>query len=141
MAFEEKGLMRKLIEGRDYIKLGPRSDGKKFMMLRDIIYWSQRYKHYIKAPAGFKSDGASGAVDLEGSWSWLMHDVLCDNACWEDGSPLSNWQASWVLRDILSAEGYSVRKFTWFYMTFLFGGRKVKKRNGWFSSWKRSFTG
>jgi hypothetical protein len=78
------------------------------------------------------SDGATGAPDLEGSISWWVHDKICNTAQWEDGTRLSNWQASRVLRDILSAEGHKVRKRTWFWSTFFLGGWGIKAKSGWF---------
>jgi hypothetical protein len=67
-----------------------------------------------------------------------MHDVLCNNAVWEDGTPVSNWQASQILKDILKAEGHWVRMIPWKYMTFLFGGWKVKRKSGWFWARRKS---
>jgi hypothetical protein len=121
----------------DYIHIDPfLNDGMKLMLLRPQSYWSPRYKKIIAAEPGFKWDGATGAVDLEGSKSHLMHDVLCNNATWTDGTPVSNWQASQVLKDILKQEGYKFRQYTWRWATFLGGGWKIKALNGWFSSWK-----
>ena len=129
--------IRHLTENYDYIRIDPdENDGMKFQILREVVYWSPRYKHYIKAGAGFKWDGATGAKDLEGSMSHLMHDVLCNNACWEDWSPVSNWQASQVLKDILRAEGYRWRQYTWRWATFFGGGWKIKFENGWFRNRK-----
>ena len=137
------GEMAKLREKTDYIKICPDgNDGMKFMLLRDQAYWSKRYKKFIKAAAGFKYNGADWVTDLEedGEMSRgpLFHDVLIVKAVWEDGSPVSNWQASKVLKDILSAEGHRLRKRTWFVMTFLFGGSNLKRKNGWFVSWRKS---
>jgi hypothetical protein len=127
--------MAKLINKVDYIHISPDgNDGMKYMLLKDQFYWSKRYWKGIKAPSGFRWDGATGAKDL--IKPSLFHDILCNNACWEDGTPLTNWQASQVLKDILSAEGYSVRAYTWRWATFLLGGWGIKKRSGWFFSWK-----
>jgi hypothetical protein len=127
----------KLAIGIDYVRIDPdENDGMKFMLLRYQWSYSERYKHWILAGAGFKWDGATGAVDLEGSMSHLIHDVLCNNACWNDGTPISNWQASQVLKDILREEGYRFRQYTWRWATFLLGGWKIKRKNGWFWSWK-----
>jgi hypothetical protein len=130
--------MNRLIEGEDYQKLSKlRDDGMKYITLRECSYHSPRYNRWVVAHQGFLWDGASGAMDLEDDGTMsnapLHHDVLCNNAVWDDGKAISNWQCSMILRDILSAEGRSVRKRTWFWMTFLFGGRKIKRRNGWFS--------
>ena len=77
------------------------------------------------------SDGATGAKDLAGSLSWWVHDKLCDRCTWNDGTRISNWQASIVASDILRLEGHKIRRFTWKYATFLLGGWKIKRRNGW----------
>ena len=123
--------------GIEYIRIDPLlNDGMKFMLLTPQSYWSPRYKKIVAADAGFKWDGATGAVDLEGSKSHLMHDVLCNNAVWNDGTRVSNWQASQVLKDILKQEGYKIRQYTWRWATFLAGGWKIKRKNGWFWSWK-----
>jgi hypothetical protein len=133
--------MAKLREMFDYIKISPDGNsGMKFMLLRDQAYWSKRYKHFIKAGSGFKWNGADWVTDLEEDEKMsngpLMHDILINNAVWEDGSPVSNWQASKVLKDILKAEGHGIRARTWFVFTFLLGGANLKKKNGWFFSWK-----
>jgi hypothetical protein len=123
----------KLREMYDYINICPDgNDGMKFLLLRDQYYWSERYGKGIKAGSGFRWNGADWVCDLEDgdamSKGPLFHDVVCNNGCWEDGTPISNWKRSMILRDILSAEGRSVRKRTWFWATFLFGGKNVKKR-------------
>ena len=131
--------MKKLIEKYDYIKICPiGNDGMKYLLIREIVYWSARYKRYIKCESGMKSDGATGIPDLKGSTSWWVHDKLCNNACWDDGSPISNWQCSRVLGDILKLEGHGFRARTWLVGTFLGGGWKIKRRNGWFFSWRNS---
>jgi hypothetical protein len=134
--------MAKLKNRWDYIHISPDgNDGMKYMLLRDQSYWSARYKEYIKAESGFKWNGADWVDDLEDdegemSDGPLFHDVVCRFAVWSDGTPISNWQASMILRDILSAEGRSLRKRTWFWMTFLFGGSHIKKKSGWLFAWK-----
>jgi hypothetical protein len=127
---------RLLVEGFDYIRINPdKHDGKKFRLIREVRYLT-RYGKLIIAKVDYEWDGATGAKDLEGSMSHLIHDVLCDNAVFEDGTRVSNWQASCVLKDILKSEGYWIRKYSWFVVTFLLGGRKIKKKNGWFFSWR-----
>lgn len=125
--------IKSLIEGLDYRRIDPKhNDGMKFVTLKTIRYFSLRYRKYITAVNGYRWDGASGARDLEGSKSHLFHDVLCEFAVWDDGSSVSNWQASRVLSDILKEECYRWRKYTWFAATFLFGGWKIKRENSWF---------
>ena len=115
-----------------YICLDPEeNNGKKYKLIGHYSYYSPRYKKWVHLQSGFMSDGATGAKDLPRSWSWWVHDKLCEDACWADGESCTNWQASQVLSDILDEEGYEMRKWTWKYATFLFGGWKIKRRVGW----------
>ena len=104
----------------------------KYRLCCGASYFSERYEKWVEIPEGRLSDGATGARDLPDSWSWWFHDELCSDAAWSDGTPCSNWQASMVLKDILDEEGYDLRKYTWKWATFLFGGWKIKRRVGWF---------
>jgi len=94
-------------------------------------YYSLTYGKWVYIEAGFKSDGATGALDLKDSWSWWVHDELCESAVWQDGSPCSAEEASQVISDVLDAEGHMIRRFTWKWATFLFGSWKIKRRAGW----------
>ena len=115
-----------------YMRINPRTNnGKKYMLLDDYDYYSITYGRWVRLKTGFLSDGATGARDLPDSWSWLVHDKLCDDAAWDDGSPCSAWQASQVLSDILDSEGYGMRRWTWKWATFLFGSINIKRRVGW----------
>ena len=116
-----------------YRKINPdRNDGKKYRLSVPYSYYSERYGKWVHLEAGFKSDGATCAKDLKESWSWWVHDKLCESSVWGDGSPCSAEEASMVLSDILDAEGRKIRKYTWKYCTFLFGSWKLKRRVGWF---------
>lgn len=95
-----------------------------------IIYESPRYKKKVIVPAEYESDGATGAFDIW-SESWWVHDKLCDDGTWEDGTPVKNWQASSVLSDILRSEGRWFRAIYWKYFTFLFGCVKAKENGMW----------
>jgi hypothetical protein len=107
--------------------------GMKYKLLYPINYFSRRYAKWVHVPAGRLSDGATGAKDLPTSTSWWVHDELCRNACFADSSPCTAWQASMVLRDILSAEGYHLRARYWTWFTFLFGSWINKAKVGWLS--------
>lgn len=113
------------------------SDGMKYKLLRRIRYYSPRYKKWVTCEVGMRSDGATGAKDLRGSLSWWVHDKLCERCTWDDGTPVSNWQASRVASDILKVEKRHFRRFTWKYFTFVLGGWKIKRRNGWFRRGKK----
>jgi len=115
-------------------RLKGRKDGFKYMLLCPASIYSKRYEKWVHLKAGMLSDGATFARDLKGSWSWLGHDKLCNDCCWADGTPCTNWQASQFLDDILEAEEQGLEEVTWKWATFLFGGWKIKKRVGW---WRR----
>lgn len=95
-----------------------------------IKYTSTRYGKTTVVPKGYKSDGATGAFDI---WSeaWWVHDKLCDQGTWDDKTPITNWEASTVLSDILATEGRWFRARYWWLATWLFGCTKAK-RNGMF---------
>lgn len=113
--------------------------GKHYKLPYTIYYHSRRYDKNVTVPAGFLSDGATGAMDI---WSegWWVHDWLCGNwlgegpkppiGQWDDGTKLTNWQASQVLQDILASEGRWFRSKYWFWSTYFFGGKKIEERKG-----------
>lgn len=104
----------------------------RYVLDEDYYYMSPRYRKSVVLAKGYTSDGATGAFDIV-SAAWWIHDKLCEDKTWSDGSPCSRWQSSRVCSDILAAEGRSVRAFTWKYATMLprvwghirnaFGGR------------------
>jgi len=95
-----------------------------------IRYYSPRYKKWVIVPAGYKSDGATGAIDIY-SDGWWVHDKLCDTGTWECGTLCSNLQASTVLSDILRSEGRWLRAIYWWPATWLFGGGKCRENGMW----------
>ena len=100
-----------------------------YILEYDIYYYSERYGRSVSVPKGYKSDGATGAIDIY-TESWWCHDKLCDTGMWDDGTICTNWQASTVLSDILKKEGRWLRAQYWFTFTWLFGGGKCRK-NMW----------
>lgn len=100
--------------------------GFKYELTKDVSYFSKRYNKFVVAKKGERFDGATMAIDID-SYGWLIHDVLCRDGCFADGSPCNNWQASQVLSDILKSEGRWFRKYTWFWATWLFGGGEARK--------------
>jgi hypothetical protein len=106
-------------------------DNGKYQLNEAITYTSPRYGKTAIVPAGYVSDGATGAIDIA-SRAWWVHDILCDKGMWIDGTPLSNWQCSQVLQDILAEEGRYWQSKRWFLATLLFGGGKCRE-NGIFS--------
>ena len=96
-----------------------------YVALNTYIYYSKRYDKYITVPEGFLSDGATGAIDID-SDAWWVHDVLCKKTTFDDGTKCTNWQASKVLSDILREQGYPLRTVYWKWMTYWFGGWKLR---------------
>ena len=112
---------------KHYIKDGhPR---KPYLLLRPITYKS-RYDKLVIVKRGARSDGATGAYDLN-SKSWWIHDQLCETGTFADGTLCTNWQASTIIYDVLRSEGKWFRARTWFIATLAFGGGKARK-NGIF---------
>ncbi len=123
-----------LPESRPILKgLNPdKYNGMKFCLMKASSMYSKRYSKWVYLPLGFKSDGATFARDLTGSWSWLFHDILCETAHFTDGTPCTAWQASMILKDILCAEGRKFRRYSWKWATFFGGSWNNKKKAGWF---------
>lgn len=96
-------------------------NGKGYRLKKDIVYYSPRYRKYKTVPAGFISDGASGPAEDIVSVSWWVHDALCADYAWDDGSRCSVWQSSNVIRDILLDEGRYIRANRWFVATLVYG--------------------
>lgn len=101
-----------------------------YRLLQTIRYYSRRYDKWITAHEGMISDGATGAMDIT-SIGWWIHDVACERGTWDDGTPITNWQASQVLQDILTSEGRKWQGHRWFWATLIFGGGKARD-NGMF---------
>lgn len=119
-----------MVEGVDYRELSQMdSRGHKYETLRPYkFYWLNRKT--ISIPKYFRTDGATCAKDLVGL-AWHIHDHICVYPYWDDGTPISNLQASWIYRSILIWHGKPVRSRLRFLATFLFGGSKVKRDVGW----------
>lgn len=83
-----------------------------YTTLMPMTYFSARYDKLLFIPQGFQSDGATHAISLL-SISWLVHDALHRIGHWSDGTPVTIWQATMVLHDILATEGHTIRAFTW----------------------------
>lgn len=128
------------VEGVHYAKINPYCNGgMKYEMLVEMHH---RGKHgRIKTiPRRRQSDGATFAYDLCAE-AFFTHDEFCKDPYWEDGTPVSNWEASWEYRRILERYGYPLRGVIRHYCTFLFGGGRIRKLNGWFfsvKSWSRA---
>ncbi len=118
------------VEGIHYRRIDPDThSGMKYEMLVEMYH---RGKHgRIKTiPQGRQSDGATRAKDLCPE-AFFTHDEFCIDPYWDDGTPITNWEASREYRKILKRYGYSMRGWVRHYATFLFGGGRIKKQNGW----------
>lgn len=102
-------------------------DGKiRYKLNEGFTYHSPRYNKSVTVPAGKISDGATGTFDIV-TRGWWVHDQVCDTGRWDDGSKVSNWQASQVLQDILTEEGRVTQGMRWFWATWLRGGGKARE--------------
>lgn len=109
------------------------SDGKgsfHYVMTSTLKYFSPRYRRWVIANKGDRFDGATGAIDID-SKAWIIHDVLCRDGRFADGTKCTNWMASHILKDILKDEGRWFRARTWFVATWLFGGGKARENGMW----------
>ncbi|MCB0256002.1 MAG: hypothetical protein KDI55_19960 [Anaerolineae bacterium] len=104
---------------------------KPYLLQTSFIYTSVSYGgKTITLQAGCRSDGATGAWDIK-SAAWWVHDRVCDFPYWDDGTPITAWQAASILSEILAYEGRWARAHYWRASTFLLGCHNTRK-NGWF---------
>ena len=115
----------------NHIKLTSNGNGGyNYVMKTTLKYFSERYRRWVVARKGDVFDGATGAIDID-SKGWIIHDVLCRDGVFEDGTKCTNLMASNVLSDILKDEGRWFRARTWFVATWLFGGGKARDNGFW----------
>lgn len=112
-------------QGFKYTKLGFR-DYKADM---DWTYYSERYGKAVRITQGQHRDGATGARDIV-SLAWWIHDQLCADGHWLDGTDVTPWQAACVLGDILRSEGRWARATYWKYATLVLGCKKAHGDHG-----------
>lgn len=89
----------------------------RYRLESDYPYYSPRYQKTKTLKAGLISDGASGPAEDILSASWWVHDALCQDGTWDDGTAITRMQAARVLADILWSEGRWFRAFTWLLAT------------------------
>lgn len=97
-----------------------RVEGDKYILEEPIVYNSPRYRKTITCEAGMESDGATGGEDIV-SRSWWVHDKAKERKTWDDGTELTNWQASYIIHDILESEGRWWRAQGWGFWTWVWG--------------------
>lgn len=98
---------------RPYFDLHCRREGDKYILEEPIVYSSPRYQKTLTCPKGMRSDGASGPAEDILSIAWWVHDRAWSTWKWDDGSPLSLWQSTMILHDILYAEDRWFRAASW----------------------------
>ena len=108
--------------------------GDGYEATESSTYYSRRYNRSITVPAGFYSDGATCAPDIDTD-AWWYHDVLCRYGRWDDGTPCSRWQASTVLADIMRRDGFRRRAPWWQLATYLFGGGATRDGKTYLKRW------
>ena len=105
-----------------------------YVLPYEIRWVSQRYGKVVTVPPGFESNGADWALDI---WTeaWWVHDWFCRHGVWDDGSSVTNWEASSVLADILTKEGRWFRARYWWLATWIAGCAKARRNGMW--PWSR----
>lgn len=108
----------------------PDENGKKYTLYSRIVYTDPKTGKTLTLEPGYKSDGATGAMDIRSN-AWWVHDLICDRGTWDDGTKIHNLEASNILRKILWSERRYLRSIFWFASTWLIGGGKARD-NGMF---------
>ena len=111
-------------QGFKYTKLGR----GKYRADMNWLYRSERYGLDVIINKGQIRDGATGAFDLE-SLAWWVHDQLCADGVWADGTDVTQEQAAQVLSDILDEEGRWFRRYTWKWATYFLGCHKAREND------------
>ena len=92
-----------------------------YRLIEPIVYKSHRFNKTATAQPGEISDGATGPATDIVSKSWFTHDHLRKTRKWDDGTECTNYQASWVIYDILMKEKRWFRAGAWFVATLGWG--------------------
>ena len=113
-------MVRPLHKIPDYLVTTADEFGRPYVCMENFDYFNLRYGKHITGKKGDRSDGATWAIDIR-SLGWWVHDKVKVTEIWEDGTACSNWQASWVIYDILWAEKKRLRAVGWGIATFVWG--------------------
>jgi len=115
-----------------------KNDEGYYIQQYTLRWYSKRYGKWLTVVIGYPMDGASGpAVDIY-SESWPLHDRATPepdkskwpkcafgfwegDGYWDDGTPISLWQGSFILHDKLKEEGRWFRARTWWLATLIAG--------------------
>lgn len=104
--------------------------GGVYVLEAPIYYYSKRYKKSISIPKGYPSNGADVVRDVC-PLGFFVHDVICYRGKWDDGSKMTNREASTVYADILKEKGFWWRSKIRWVGTFLGGGGEARKNGMW----------
>lgn len=124
------------IEGIHFKYIDPKkNNGMKAELLRTMVHRGpDGLKKTMKR--GMRSDLATNALDID-TESEFTHDAFCEWPHWDDGTAITNWQASREFREILIRNGHwKSRAWIRHFGTFLFGGKRIKKQVGWLIPWR-----
>lgn len=102
----------------------------KYILLEDIRYYSKRYGKWITCKTGMLSDGATSAIDFDPE-AFFLHDRLCEDGTFADGTPCTNWQASTVYSSVLWKNKRWFQAIYRWPATWLGGGGKCKDVGMW----------
>lgn len=116
------------------LKKGMKSDGAT--SVRDLGAPEEGWRKYWAALVSFMlkyflGKWVTNRVTNRVTAAWYVHDAFCNDPYWDDGRPVSNFIASTILSCILYTDGYKVEAILWWFGTFFFGGKKIKKEVGW----------
>ncbi|MFA5026409.1 MAG: hypothetical protein WC713_00905 [Candidatus Methylomirabilota bacterium] len=112
--------------------------GKGYEVLATMRYWSPRYKKWITAPWKMIYDGSTGVPDLLTAGP-VYHDVVCHWKSFDDGTPCSNLQASFIIHDVMKDEGRWGRCKGYFVGTLI--GRPISNFFGSLAFWSKKKSG
>ena len=91
---------------------------KRIYFLTEKTYTCPQTGKTLTRPAGYPSDGATGALDINSGY-WKFHDVACDKAVWDDGTPMTAKDCSNIARNCLLHEGRPIRAKYIYWATYL----------------------
>ena len=91
---------------------------KRIYFLTEKRYTCPDTGKTLTRPAGYPSDGSSGGLDINSGY-WKFHDVACDKAVWDDGTPMTPKDCSSIAKHCLLHEGRPVRAIYIYWVTLV----------------------
>lgn len=110
---EDRGELRALTDAeRDRLSAAGFNGPYKFLVTSSFkLTWNGET---VTVPAGFASDGATGAPDY--GTSWLYHDYLYTTHCFDSGAECTRADADRLMSDLLAAD--RMRLYCWAFTAF-----------------------